>query len=96
MKNGKYSPKKLIEEILKLNDPVQFIGICKILGINIYKEKINEEESDEGGRAIEPKEFHELWSEICDIIEEMNRTRRRNLGRLIYSATKGKDEEGED
>ena len=96
MKNGKYSSKKLIEEILKLNDPVQFIGICKILGINIYKEKINEEESEEGGRAIEPKEFYELWSEICDIIEGMNRTRRRNLGRLIYSVTKGKDEEGED
>ena len=39
-----------------------------------------------------PREFYEIWCDVCDIIGEMNRTRRRNLGKLIYAATK-KDKE---
>lgn len=93
MKKGKSSPERLLKEISKLDDPVQFIGVCKILGIDVYKK--NEEDSDEGACAMEPKNFYELWNEVCDIVEHMNRTRRRNLGKLIYSATNEKDEEGD-
>ena len=89
MKKGKNSPERLLEEIVKL-DSIQFLGICKILGVKVYKKNVQTESTDEGAEA---KDFNELWEEVCDIIDSMNRTRRRNLGRLIYAATKGKEED---
>ena len=77
---GKNSPEKILTEISKL-EVTEFLGVCKILDINMYK-------SD--GKT--PKEFEDMWNEMCDVIWEMNRTRRRNLGRLIYSATRGKED----
>lgn len=92
MKKGKNKPERLLEEIIKL-DSVQFLGICKILGIDLYKnEKEIEKLDDEGAESIKThvmaKDFSEIWIELCDVIGEMNRTRRRNLGKLVYAATK--------
>ena len=101
---SKNSPEKLIEEILKL-DAIEFLGICKIIGVDVY-EKDNceygkivveeiEEATDECAQPkakmkleIQPRDFYDIWEEVCDTIGAMNRTRRRNLGKLIYSATK--------
>ena len=75
MKINKYSPERLWEEILKL-DPVEFLGICKIIGVDIYKED------------KQPRDFYDIWNDVCEIINQMNRKRRRTLGELIYAATK--------
>ena len=91
---SKNSPEKLLIGLLSL-EPVEFIGICKIIGVEIYKEVKAEEteETEESGKTqMVPREFYEIWCDVCDIINEMNRTRRRNLGKLIYAATK-KDKE---
>lgn len=87
MKKGKSSPERLLEEIVEL-DSVQFLGVCKILGIELYRK------DNEGAPAeeVKTKDFSELWTDLCDTISSMNRTRRRNLSRLIYAATKGKEE----
>ena len=85
MKKGRSKPERLLEEIIKL-DHVQFFGICKILDIKIFKD-------EEKGKDAEPKTFYELWSEMCDVINDMNRTRRRNLAKLVYAATKEEKEE---
>ncbi len=77
---SKNSPEKLLLEIMEL-DSVQFLGICKILGINIYKEDGEKENKV-------AKDFCDLWEEICDKINEMNRIRRRNLGKLLRAANK--------
>lgn len=93
---GKYNPEKLLVELLSL-EPIEFIGICKIIGVEIYKEE--KKENEECGGAEEyteehtnthmvPREFYEIWCDVCDIVDDMNRTRRRNLGKLIYAATK--------
>lgn len=82
MREGKYSAGRLLGEIIKL-EPIQFLGVCKILNIEAV-EKINEEERI--------KDFSEMWSELCDKIEGLNRVRRRNLGSLIYAATKKEKE----
>ena len=91
---SKYSPENLLLTILKL-DAIEFLGVCKILGISVYKDEKDVEEDIECGRPnedanadLEPKDFYDIWDEVCDIIGEMNRTRRRNLGRLIYPASK--------
>lgn len=99
--NGKYSPEKLLLKILEL-DAVEFLGICKIIGVDVYEgeedveETVEEivEETAECGRAIEqpklpePRNFYDIWIDVVDVINQMNRTRRRNLGKLVYPATK--------
>ena len=71
---SKNSPEKLLTEMLRL-DPVEFIGVCKIIGVEAFEGK-------------EPREFCDIWCDVCDTVGEMNRIRRRNLGKLIYAATK--------
>ena len=98
---SKYSPENLVEKILEL-DAIEFLGICKICGIDVYEDVENVEEDVECGRpnddtnttqeVLHPREFTDIWSDLCDTIEAMNRVRRRNLGRLIYAATKKEKE----
>ena len=95
--NGKYSPESLLLKILEL-DVVEFLGVCKIIGVEVYKEledveEIVEETAEGGGATEEPKlpdprDFYDIWIDMVDVIHQMNRTRRRNLGKLIYPATK--------
>ena len=87
---GKYNPDKLLVELLSL-EPIEFIGICKIIGVEIYKEEENEECGGAEAHAdthMIPREFYEIWCDVCDTVDDMNRTRRRNLGKLIYAAAK--------
>lgn len=99
----KNSPENLLLEIIKL-EPIEFIGICKIVGVDVVKpidtivEDITEAD-EEGGRAVshvkleaEPRDFNDIWEDLCDKLEQMNRVRRRNLGKLIYAATKKEKE----
>ena len=81
MRKGKNSPERLLEEIVKLVS-VQFLGVCKILGIDVYIDEDKEK----------PKDFYDLWQELCDTVGALNRVRRRNLGSIIYAATKKEKE----
>lgn len=91
---SKNSPESLIVKILEL-DPIEFLGICKIVGVDVYEDvecgQANED-TNATQEAMQPREFTDIWSDLCDTIESMNRVRRRNLGRLIYAATKKEKE----
>ena len=57
------------------------------------------EADEEGGQAVarmklevEPRDFNDIWEDLCDELEKMNRVRRRNLGKLVYAATKKEKE----
>lgn len=93
------STEKLLKAIAGL-EPAEFMGVCTILGIDVYKEKETEEDTIESGQPNEPnvegapstndtkikrvpKDFSELWSEVCDEVDGLNRIRRRNLDRLL-------------
>ena len=99
---SKYSPENLVEKILEL-DAIEFLGICKICGVKVYEQGPatfeTVEEDAECGQAIEranvklePREFADIWTDLCDTIDAMNRVRRRNLGRLVYAATQKEKE----
>ena len=85
----KNSPENLILELVKL-DPIEFLGICKILGVSIYDDADVEcgRPNGEDDATPAPRKFELIWADVCDEIGQMNRVRRRNLGRLIYAATK--------
>ena len=91
---SKYSPEILIEKILEL-DAIEFLGICKIVGVDVY-EDVECGQANEDANATDttshPRDFADIWMDLCDKIELMNRVRRRNLGRLIYAATKKEKE----
>ena len=84
---GKNSPESLVEEILKL-DAIEFLGVCKIIGVNVYEDVECVQANEDDDATPNPRDFYDIWEEVCDTIGAMNRTRRRNLGKLIYSATK--------
>lgn len=84
---GKNSPESLVEEILKL-DAIEFLGICKIIGVDVYEDVESAQANEDDDATPNPRDFYDIWEEVCDTIGAMNRTRRRNLGKLIYSATK--------
>lgn len=91
---SKNSPESLIVKILEL-DPIEFLGICKIVGVDVYEDVECGQANDDTNATQEvsqPREFTDIWSDLCDTIEAMNRVRRRNLGRLIYAATKKEKE----
>ena len=91
---SKNSPENLIVKILEL-DPIEFLGICKIVGVDVYEDVECGRANDDANvtqEALQPREFTDIWSDLCDTIEAMNRIRRRNLGRLIYAATKKEKE----
>ena len=91
---SKNSPESLIVKILEL-DPIEFLGICKIVGVDVYEDVECGQANDDANAtqdALQSREFTDIWSDLCDTIESMNRVRRRNLGRLIYAATKKEKE----
>ena len=91
---SKNSPENLIIKALEL-DPIEFLGICKIVGVDVYEDVECGQANDDTNATQEvsqPREFTDIWSDLCDTIEAMNRVRRRNLGRLIYAATKKEKE----
>ena len=84
---SKNSPESLVEEILKL-DPIEFLGVCKIIGVNVYEDEHCAQANEDENTLPPAREFYDIWSDVCDVVGAMNRVRRRNLGKLIYAATK--------
>ena len=83
---------KLIREIAKL-EPEEFLGICKILDVKLVDIEEYVEENVESGQSkkeVKPKEFTQLWDEVCEKVNGLNRTQKRNLDKLVRAATKGK------
>ena len=70
---------KIVKELVKL-EPMEFLGICTVVGVRPVDE-------DKG----EPKEFEVLWAEVVDKIDSMSRLRKRNLESLVRAAIKGRN-----
>lgn len=83
---------KLMREIAKL-EPEEFLGICKILDVKLFNTEDSVEENVEGGQSkveAKPRDFTELWDEVCEKVNALNRNQKRNLDKLVRAATKGK------
>ena len=83
---------KLMREIAKL-EPEEFLGICKILDVRLFNTEENVEEDVESGQSkveAKPRDFTELWDDVCEKVNALNRNQKRNLDKLVRAATKGK------
>ena len=84
------SPENILKRIAQL-DVVEFLGVCKILDVKLYNVDITSKEKVDDKEQIQPRDFTEIWSDLCDKVENLNRTRRRNLARLVNAATRKED-----
>lgn len=86
---GKNSAESLLKEIIRL-DPIEFLGVCRILSIPIYEEGIVEggESSDKPIEDGTPREFQLIWEDVCEKIWYLNRVQRRTLGKLLRAVNK--------
>lgn len=69
---GRYSPEKIMEEVLKL-EMEEFLGVCKILGVRLTEED-------------ESRDFDLIWIDVCDKVGGLDRTKRKNLMKLLRAA----------
>ena len=95
MKEKKVS--KSVEKIIKLIaglEPAEFIGVCKILGVEILQptevetdEKLPSSESKEDNQKrninVKVRPAEELIVEVIDKVDNLNRAQRRNLLALL-------------
>ena len=70
---GKFKTENIVMEISKLQAE-EFIGVCKILDVDLI------DDNDV------PRSFIDMWAEVIVKIEKLNRTRRKNLLRLLRAA----------
>lgn len=94
MFENKNSAENIVMNILKLN-AIEFLGVCKIIGVEIYSTETSEAEYAEGGRAnvnveLHARPFEDIWNDVCDVIDSMNREEKRKLNRLVNAALKEK------
>ena len=85
---GKNSAENLLKEIIKL-DPIEFLGVCRILSIPVYEEDNTEEANSD--RHLEdgtPRDFQLIWEDVCDKVWYLNRVQRRTLGKLLRAVNK--------
>ena len=88
---------QIVRMVCKLR-PEQFLGVCKVLGVELYRQERNEKvdpapnaENLNADQTNVPsaRPAEELISEVIDKIEQLNRVRRKNLKKLLKEATKG-------
>lgn len=91
MNFGEGKAVQILKQILEL-EPIEFLGICKILGVEtITTSEPTFESSEEGGPAkieVIPRNFGDIWTDVCDTVNGLNRAQKRNLQKLVKSATK--------
>ena len=88
---------KLMREISKL-EASEFLGVCKILNIPVYEEgsETTQKIKDKDGKEVEvtyktkPRDFSDLWSDMCEKVHGLNREQKRNLDKLVRAANKKK------
>ena len=78
-----------VEMISKL-EPQEFIGVCKILGVELTSEEQENKGEEKVDVLLSVRPTEEIIEEAVDKIAHLNRTQGRNLRKILKAATKGK------
>lgn len=73
---------KFMTEISKIQEPTTFLGVCKILGV-----KLVEDEVDESGKQV-ARPFEILFKDVMESYARAPRLRRRELYQILCAANK--------
>ena len=77
---------KFMEEVGRIKDPVLFLGLVKMLGVNLYKD-----EKDEEDKPI-PKEFPVLFEESMKRFDGAGRKLKRDIIKMLRQVNSDKEQ----
>lgn len=78
MANNLDKNKREFLKIIPLLEADEFLGLATMLKVNLMEDKDT------------PRDFVDIFSDVLDEFEKKNRAQRRNLMKILRSATKGK------
>lgn len=73
---------KFLKEISKTKEPATFLGICKVLGVQLVGE-----EKDENNNPL-ARPFEDLFKDVMEAYAKATRIRRRELYQILCAANK--------
>lgn len=82
---------KIFMELLVGLEAVEFVGLCKFLGVRLVEEK-NESEpatpDDKASQKSESRDFSDLFSDLLQKFSELSRPRQRELIKTLKKVNK--------
>lgn len=74
---------KRFMELLAGLEAVEFIGLCKFLGVKLVEEK-----SDPAPSTPEPRDFTDLFGDLMEKFSNLSRSRQRELIKILKKVNK--------
>ena len=78
-------------ELLVGLEAIEFVGLCKFLGVRLVEEK-NEPApttpNDEAPKKSETRDFSDLFSDLLQKFSELSRSRQRELIKILKKVNK--------
>lgn len=82
---------KTFMELLVGLEAVEFVGLCKFLGVRLIKEKSESAQTtpnDEASQKSETRDFSDLFSDLLQKFSELSRPRQRELIKILKKVNK--------
>lgn len=72
-------------------EAVEFVGLCKFLGVRLIEEKSEPAPTtpnDEASQKFETRDFSDLFSDLLQKFSELSRPRQRELIKILKKVNK--------
>lgn len=82
---------KTFMELLVGLEAVEFVGLCKFLGVQLVEEKSEPAPTtpnDEASQKSETRDFSDLFSDLLQKFSELSRPRQRELIKILKKVNK--------
>lgn len=82
---------KTFMELLVGLEAVEFVGLCKFLGIRLVEEKGESAPTtpnDEASQKFKTRDFSDLFSDLLQKFSELSRPRQRELIKILKKVNK--------
>lgn len=82
---------KIFIELLVGLEAIEFVGLCKFLGVRLIEEKDESAPitpNDEAPKKSETRDFSDLFSDLLQKFSELSRPRQRELIKILKKVNK--------
>lgn len=82
---------KIFMELLVGLEAIEFVGLCKFLGVKLIEEKSKPAPTtpnDEAPKKSEARDFSDLFSDLLQKFSELSRPRQRELIKILKKVNK--------
>lgn len=79
---------KTFMELLVGLEAIEFVGLCKFLGVRLVEEKNEPAPNDEAPKKSETRDFSDLFSDLLQKFSELSKPRQRELIKILKKVNK--------